>query len=369
MFSGCIYSYEDARRYSRRRQPRLIFDFIDGAAGREVSSFRNHARFDEIIFDTRVMSPFRGVDLSVNFLGDDYGLPFGVAPMGMCNLAWAGSDRHLSSSSRAHNIPFCVSSASSSTLESIREMCGETAWFQLYVSDLSTADEFVSRASSCGYTHLILTVDVPVLSRRLRDLRNGFVVPFRYGIRQLLDFGLHPFWSLSTLLSGVPRPANYGASGYDRQASRAGADWDYLDRLRELWTGKLIVKGVTSPSDAERVKSLGVDSIYVSNHGGRQLDGVIASIDALPQIRSAVGADYPLIFDSGIRNGEDIVKAFALGANFVMLGRPFLFALGAGGSSGLESYVGVLKSDIEVTLAQLGIDSIGSVTGSVLRGD
>ncbi len=228
----------------------------------------------------------------------------------------------------------------------------------------------VARAQSAGYKTLILTVDVPQVSRRLRDLRNGFSMPFRIGPRQFLDFALHPRWSLTTLLNGVPKPRNFikkdGTSGFDRAASRAGADWAFLERLRAQWGGQLIVKGVTSAEDAVRIQSLGADAIYVSTHGGRQLDSTPAAIDLLPAIRAAVGSGMPLIFDSGVRNGEDVVKALALGANFVMIGRPALFALGAEGPAGVTALLNCFREEISTTLAQIGLADIDSVTSEAL---
>jgi isopentenyl diphosphate isomerase/L-lactate dehydrogenase-like FMN-dependent dehydrogenase len=207
----------------------------------------------------------------------------------------------------------------------------------------------------------------------VRDLRNGFTVPFTMTPRAFLDFAMHPRWSLSTLAAGVPRPMNFtdsnGSNTFDRGASRSGADWDFLEVLRDKWPGKLIVKGVTSAIDARRIRSLGADAIYVSNHGARQLDSVPSAIQLLPLIRAAVGPDFPLLFDSGIRNGEDVVKAIALGADFVMIGRPALFALGAEGAQGLNALLKCFATDIRVVMAQLGITSISQIGPEALFDD
>ena len=224
------------------------------------------------------------------------------------------------------------------------------------------------RAAAVGYTHLVLTADVPRVARRIRDLRNGFQVPFRLGVRQFCDFARHPRWSLATLANGAPRMMNFAdaepGAGFARDAVRA-ADWDFLDRLREQWRGKLIVKGVLSADDARRIKAAGADAVYVSNHGGRQLDSAPPAITRLPAIRAAVGADYPLIFDSGVRSGEDVVKALALGADFVMVGSPMLFAIAAG-TRGLESLLDVFAEEISVVLAQIGIPRVDEISDAVL---
>lgn len=357
-----IRDARDARRLARKRLPRLIFDFIEGAAGREMSATRNTTRFDDILLQSRVMADVRDRSLNTQLLGRSYDLPFGIAPMGMCNLACPDADARLGALGKQRNLPVCLSSAASSTIEEMRKWAGENAWFQLYVGQsMEQSLALVDRAKTAGYDTLVLTVDVPQVARRTRDLRNGFTVPFRIGPRQFLDFALHPRWSLATLKNGAPSPRNFDTnegSAFNRHASRAGADWAFLDRLRELWAGHLIIKGVTSASDALRIRAAGADAVYVSNHGGRQLDSAPAAIDLLPPIRRAVGPNFPLIFDSGLRSGEDVVKALALGADFVMLGRPILQALAAEGEVGLAALVDAVAGDISVAMAQLGVTEI-----------
>ncbi|MBT5481483.1 MAG: alpha-hydroxy-acid oxidizing protein [Alphaproteobacteria bacterium] len=369
--SKSVISTDDAYLHARRRLPKIIFDFIEGAAGREQATERNQKRFDNIILQPRVMGDVAQRSLETSFLGRSYSVPFGIAPMGMCNLAWPHADKHLARVAQQAGMPVCLSTAGSSTIEDMYGWGGENTWFQLYVTQSTDmALELVERARIAGYDTLILTVDVPEVSRRIRDLRNGFKAPFHIGPKQAFDFATHPRWSLSTMLAGAPSPRNFETDGkqtkFDRNASRAGADWAFLDRLRKIWKGRLIIKGITEPSDAVRVKEAGADAIYVSNHGGRQLDSAPATIDILPQIRAAVGPDYPLIFDSGVRNGDDIIKALAYGADFVMLGRPFMFALGADAEKGVRSLVRVLADEISVSMAQIGVNNIASLTNDVV---
>ena len=319
---------EDARQAARRRLPRMAFDFIDGGAGEERASRRNREALARIELMPRVLVNVEARRTACDLLGRGWNLPFGIAPMGMCNLAWPGADRAFGDAARDHSIPHCLSTAASTALEDGRARAGDSAWFQLYVSAPETGWDLVRRTRDAGYEHLVLTVDTPVLSRRRRELGRGFKVPFRLGPSQVLDFALHPRWSLATLMHGVPEFANnrLGTGGlsraFDRSRGRGGADWAFLDELRDRWPHRLIVKGVLSAADAVRIRDAGADAVYVSNHGGRQLDSAPAAIDALPGIRRSVGPDYPLLFDSGLRDGEDIVKAYALGASFVMLGRP-----------------------------------------------
>ena len=346
----------------------MIFDFIEGGAGRELAVARNQNRFDEILLQPRVLEDVSVRSLETSFLNYSFDVPFGIAPMGMCNLVHHRADKIMCEVARTKNLPFCVSSASSTDLETVRNDTGANSWFQLYMGNsLEHYMSLIDRAKKAGYQTLVLTADVPQVSRRTRDLRNGFQVPFKIGVRQSIDFAIHPSWSLNKIVHGTPRPRNYdGYEGakFDRYASRAGLNWELLSQLRDTWQGNLIVKGVTSPSDAQKIVSYGVDAIYVSNHGGRQLDSVPAAIDLLPTIRDMVGVEFPIVFDSGIRGGEDVVKALALGADFVMLGRPVLHAIGADGKRGLTSLFDAISEDISVGLAQLGLKTIQHINSN-----
>ena len=366
-----LHCTEHMRLRARRRLPRMIFDFLDGAAGRESSAALNESALREIRLQPRVLRNVMDRNLGGTFLGLPMGLPFGFAPMGMCNLTWPGADLAMAAEAKRRGLVHCLSTAASTALEEVGQAAGGRAWFQLYVGpSMEQAMALVDRAEAAGYEVLILTVDVPHLSRRLRDLRNGFKVPFQIGPRQALDFALHPHWSLAQLAAGVPSPAHFEIGipgrGFVRGESRGGIDWAFLDRLRARWKGKLVVKGVMHPEDAMRIRDAGADALYVSNHGGRQLDAAPAAISALPQIRAAVGPDTPLIFDSGIRNGEDIVKALALGADLVMLGRTAMYAIGADGARGLSTLVGLLEEEISATLAQIGLTSVSALGPDVL---
>ena len=367
-----IQCSEDARRAARRRLPRMLFDFIDGGAGEERAVRRNREALGRIALLPRALVDVEARRIACDFLGRRWDLPFGIAPMGLCDLAWPGTDRAFGDAARDHSIPHCLSTAASTSIEDCRARAGDNAWFQLYVGAPDTGRELVRRAGDAGYEHLVLTVDTPILSRRRRELRRGFKAPFRPGPSQLLDFALHPRWSLATLAHGVPGFANNAPGGgetsrvFDRSRSRGGVDWAFLDALRDRWPRRLIVKGVLSPADARRIRDAGADAVYVSNHGGRQLDSAPAAIDALPGIRRAVGPDYPLLFDSGLRDGEDVVKAFALGASYVMLGRPFLYAAAAAGRAGVYRLIELLAEEVHTALAQIGCTDVGALDERVL---
>lgn len=348
-----------------------MFDYVDGAAGTELAARANVSAIDQIRLQPRVLVNVEGREVGKRILGFDAKLPFGIASMGMCNLTWPGADRMLAAQAQHRNVPICLSTAASSTLEDMRAQAGEWAWFQLYVSQsFESAFELVDRAEAAGYEVLILTVDVPQVATRYRDARNGFQMRFKMGANQFLDFALHPRWSLATLANGAPKPMNFESAGsgqgFQRLAGRGRTDWEFLARLRDYWKGKLIVKGVLSPEDAVRIKDNGADAIYVSNHGGRQLGSAPAAIDALAPIRQAVGLEFPLLFDSGLRDGEGIVKALACGADFVMLGRSLLYAIGADGERGLSTMFDFLREEIDVTIAQLGRRAVEEIDSTVL---
>ena len=368
-----IISFEDAKVKAKRKLPRMIFDFIEGSAGREIASNKNLQIFNDIHLRSRVLASVGNPKLNSKFLNYSFDLPFGIAPMGMCNLAWPDADKNLAEAAKKFNIPHCVSTAASSSLEDLKKWGEGQTWFQLYVNGpTEEAWNMVDRAEASGYKTLILTVDVPVVSRRVRDLRNGFVVPFKIGLKQLIDFALHPHWSLSTIIKGIPEPKNFrqgSQNNFDRNASRAGANWEFLVELRKKWQGNLIVKGVMDGVDAKRIQNAGIDAIWVSNHGGRQLDSSPPALLTLPKVRDSVGPNMPLIFDSGVRSGEDIVKALAFGANFVMLGRPIMMAIAASSKKGLNDYLSLLKEEIEVVMAQLGIKDSSRISRDVLYND
>ena len=367
-----IFSIKDARELSRKRLPKLVFDFIDGASGDEKLAEINSIALDQIRLEPKVLRNVEKRSLKKKLLGYEFNFPFGFAPMGMTNLSWPGADSMLAAESARNNIPTCVSMASTTTLEKMYELSEGHSWMQLYIfQDENFVMELLERAKNTGYEVAILTVDVPVLSRRTRDDKNGFSYPFKIGPKQFFDFATHPTWSLSTLMSGIPKPMNYvtsksGDGIFKRKESRGSTDWNALKRVRDKWKGKLIIKGVMSPDDAIKIKEAGADAIQVSNHGGRQLDSATAAINMLPLIRKSVGSNFPLIFDSGIRSGSDIVRALAFGADYAMIGRPVMYAMGADGKKGLRRIVEIIKEEVSTTLGLVGLNDINEVTSEIV---
>ena len=367
-----IHTIDDAIRLSKKRLPKLVFDFIDGASGDDKLAEINSTALDQIRLEPKVFRNVENRNLSKKIFDFHFDYPFGFAPMGMTNLSWPDADKMIAKESAYNNIPTCVSMASSTTLEDMFTFSEGHSWMQIYIFQ---SEEFImellKRAEGIGYEVLILTVDVPILSRRARDDRNGFGYPFKIGPKQFLDFALHPQWSLTTLFKGAPQPMNYvtsksGDQVFRRKESRGATDWNTLKRVRDAWKGKLIIKGVMNSEDALKIKEAGADAIQVSNHGGRQLDSATASINALPLIRKALGEDFPILFDSGIRSGSDILRALALGADFVMFGRPLMYAIGADGAKGLRRIINLIKEELSTNLGLVGLTDINEVDKKII---
>ena len=370
--SNKIHTIDDAIRLSKKRLPKLVFDFIDGASGDDKLAEINSKALDQIRLEPKVFRNVENRNLSKKIFDFHFDYPFGFAPMGMTNLSWPDADKMIAKESAYNNIPTCVSMASSTTLEDMFTFSEGHSWMQIYIFQ---SEEFImellKRAESIGYKVLILTVDVPILSRRARDDRNGFGYPFKIGPKQFLDFALHPQWSLTTLFKGAPQPMNYvtsksGDQVFRRKESRGATDWNTLKMVRDAWKGKLIIKGVMNSEDAMKIKEAGADAIQVSNHGGRQLDSATASINALPLIRKALGDDFPILFDSGIRSGSDILRALALGADFVMFGRPLMYAIGADGAKGLRRIINLIKEELSTNLGLVGLTDINEVDKKII---
>lgn len=353
----------DLRTRAQARVPRFVWEYLDSGTGVEATKARNRAMLDRVLLSPSILHGEFGPDLSVTLLGQAHPLPVGIAPVGMSGLVWPDAERHLARAARAAGIPYTLSTVASQRPEDVGPLLDGQGWFQLYPPrDPAIRADMLERARNAGFRVLVLTVDVPVGSRRERQVRSGLTQPPRLGPRLLAQVALRPAWAMGMARLGMPRmrliddyagptrglPSNKHA-GY---LLRTSPDWDYLRWLRDAWKGPLVVKGVLRADDAQALEAAGVDALWVSNHAGRQFDAAPATIEALPGVRAATS--LPVILDGGIEGGLDILRAVALGADFVMLGRAWHFALAALGPSGPAHLAEVLAEDLCANMGQIG---------------
>ncbi len=363
---------------AQRRLPRFAWDYLSGGIGREAVLEENFTRLDRI----KLMPRYLVADadeprLSRSLLDGEYSMPFGVAPLGLSGIVWPGAAVHLARAAKGNGIPFTLSGFATSSIEQIGAI-GGNLWYQHYATVAADIDaDMLRRADDNGFSTLIVTVDIPTATRRDRDIRNGLSVPPEFNLRTLVDILLHPAWALAMLRDGVPefeslkpylpQRANLAQTGlFLRDLIEGHVSLDKLARYRQLWPGRLIVKGVLDPDEARACVDVGADAIVVSNHGGRQLDAALHAIDAFPAVRAAVGETFPLIADGGIRNGLDIVRYLAHGVEFVLLGRAFTYALGALGAEGPDHVMKVLRAELRATLGQLGCADIEDLADQLI---
>ena len=363
---------EDLRRIAKKRLPRGVFDYIDGGAEDELTMAANSAAYRRLTFSPRVLRDVSQVDISSSLLGRKVDCPLVLAPTGFTRIAHPEGELAVARAAKRAGLPYALSTLGTRSIEEVAEVGSDRLWFQVYTwRDRDLVADLVKRAATSGYEALCLTVDTAVLGRRERDVKRGFTLPPKIGLSTLLDGILHPGWSLAFLRSEPIIFANvagnesvgdgtdaislaeYVGSQFDPALS-----WDDIDWLRDRWDGPLVIKGIQSVSDARIAADHGVDAIAISNHGGRQLDSAPATLDLLPSIVEAVGGRIEIICDGGVRRGSDIVKAVALGANAVMVGRPYLYGLGAAGEAGVDQVLSNFASEMERTMALIGCRSV-----------
>jgi lactate 2-monooxygenase len=344
------------------------FGYIAGGAGAESTMRANREAFERRRLRPRMLAGNRERDLSVDVLGTRSPVPFFLAPIGVLSIAHPDGELAAARAAAAASVPFVLSSAASSSIEQVAEAMGDAPrWFQLYwASDRDVAASFMRRAEAAGYRAIVLTLDTLTLGWRPRDLRNAYL-PF------LAGEGCAQFFTDPVFLTRLDRPPNEdpvtAAATMLAMFSNLGLGWDDLAWLRGQTTLPLLVKGVLAAEDAERARERGVDGIVVSNHGGRQVDGAVASLDALAEVRAAVGPGYPLLLDGGVRTGADVLKALAVGADAVLLGRPYAYALAVAGQDGVEAAIRNLGAETDLTLALLGGTAVRGLDASWLATD
>lgn len=374
------YNIADLRERARRRLPRGIWEYAERGTEDETGMARNRAAFDRVTFRPRVLRGVQSIDTSTTIFGKPTAMPLALAPTGAAGLLWYQGDLALARAAARAGVPFTISSASTMDLEQIA-VAGGRLWFQLYYwEDRSLSHAVVDRARDLGCEALFVTLDMPVPPNREYIHRSGFGTPFRLNARNTIDVLSHPRWLAGVmgryaLRGGIPTQANLPDQLRAKVTKGAppGAlfkqddlDWDAVRGLRDRWPGKLVLKGLLHPEDAERALALGADGVVVSNHGGRALDSSVATIDSLPDIVAAVGGKMTVFLDSGVRRGSDVVKAVALGADAVLAGRAPLYGLAAAGESGVARALELLKSETARTMAMLGARNLGEIDLALL---
>jgi isopentenyl diphosphate isomerase/L-lactate dehydrogenase-like FMN-dependent dehydrogenase len=363
---------EDLRQAARSRLPQIFFDYLDGGSYSETTLATNTADFSRWTLQPRVLADISRRDLSTTFLGRTHALPLLLGPVGFAGMLWHRGEILTAQAGAEAGIPSCVSSFSICALEDVAASVAGPLYYQLYVlRDRKLCEDMIRRAQLAGVETLFLTVDTVLTAARERDVRNGFRGATRLGPRQFADLMRHPRWCLGMARGGAPQIGNL--RGYDmgrtllEQASALAQQidpvltWGDLAWLRRQWSGRLVVKGIMHPDDARRAIDAGADAIVVSNHGGRQLDHAPSTITALPAVAAAVGQRTEIIFDGGVRRGSHVVKALALGATAVALGRAYAYGLAASGQKGVLEAIKMLREEMDVTLGLMGLTDIASL--------
>jgi len=380
MRHGMIVTIEDLRRRARRRLPRAVFDYIDGGAEEEVTLRANRQAFERVQFRPRALVDCGTPDLSTTVLGQRLRCPLILAPAGLVGLFWPNGETAAARAAARFGTIFSLSTVSVASLEEVAASgSGATLWFQLYIfRDRGLTRSLVERALTAGYQALCVTIDVPVAGARERDVRNGFTVPPRVTLRNVVDAIQHVSF-LRGVLTGPPitfrnvsriptsRTEAVSIAAYVNRQFDPTVTWADIAWLRSLWPRPLLLKGIMSAEDARLAVEYGVDGIVVSNHGGRQLDGLPATIEVLPEIADAAGDRVEILLDGGIRRGTDVAKALALGARACLIGRPYLYGLAAGGQGGAELAVAMLAKELERALTLLGRASVGELDRTAVR--
>ena len=370
----------DLRKLAKRRLPRAMFHYIDGGADDEVTLRRNTVAFEDYELQPSFLNPVDQINTSINLFRKELNIPFFIAPTGMSRLFHHTKENAVARAAAKFGTVYTLSTMGTASLEEIAEETDGLKMFQIYIlKDRGLTKEFVSRCKAANYDALCLTVDVPLAGNRERDKVTGMTMPPRFTLKSLFSFAMHPRWSFNLLVHPDFRLANvvhrvealsnspmslieYVNSQFDRTVS-----WEDVAWLIQEWNGPFVIKGLLTADDATKAKDVGASAIMISNHGGRQLDGTPAPIDCISSMREAVGNDLELIVDGGIRRGTHIIKALALGADAVSIGKAYLYGLAAGGQKGVELALQMLRNELERDMALLGVSSIKQLSSKYIR--
>jgi len=373
-----ITCIEDLRLLHKRRVPKAFFDYADRGSYSEQTLHANHDDLQQIRFRQRILVDVSRRDLSTTILGEPSALPLILAPVGLLGMQHGDGEIHACRAAQAAGIPFTQSTMSICSIEDIAGAVDKPFWFQLYVmKDRGFIKSLIERAIAAKCSALVLTVDLQVIGQRHQDIKNGMSVPPEWSLSKLFDFATKPAW-VSGVLRGkrrtfgniaghvkntedLTRLSEWTASQFDTTLT-----WKDIDWIRSIWPGKLILKGILDVEDAEIAAKSGAQAIVVSNHGGRQLDGAPSSIEVLPEIADAIGSQMEVMFDGGIRSGQDVMRALALGAKSCMLGRAYAYGLGAAGQAGVAKAIDIIAKELNTTMGLCGVNTIADIDERVL---
>jgi L-lactate dehydrogenase (cytochrome) len=375
----CV-SVEDMRAIAKRRLPHGVFDYIDGGAEDERSLGRNSAGFADYEFQPRVLRDVSNLDTSTTLFGRPMSMPVILAPTGYSRIADSQGELAVARAAARAEIPYSLSTMGTRSIEEVAAVSDGDKWFQIYTwRDRPLVEELIGRAKDAGYTAVWLTVDTAVLGRRERDVRRGFTLPPKIGPSTLIDGALHPGWTLDflrnepiTFANVVGRHEMDGSTAISLAAKVANhfdqsLSWNDIDWLRSIWDGPIVLKGIQTVADAKQAVAMGVQGIGLSNHGGRQLDDAPAPIHLVEPVRDEIGDAAAIICDGGVRRGSDIVKAIALGADAVSIGRPYLYALGAAGERGVDHVLDFMREGLTRTMQLTGCRNLAEIDRSLVR--
>ncbi len=374
---ACI---DDLRTMAKARVPRVFFDYADSGSYSEQTLRANRADLEAIKLRQRVLVDISKRSLSTTVLGQKLAAPLILAPVGLLGMQHGDGEILAARAANTAGIPFTLSTMSIGSIEQVAEATGKPFWFQLYViRDRGFSRALMDRAIAAKVDTLVLTVDLQVLGQRHKDVRNGLTVPPEFRFKNVVDIATKPAWAWSVLrgksktfgnISGhVPGMENVNSlSKWTQDQFDPGLNWKDIEWIKDYWPGHLVIKGILDSDDARTAVKMGADAIVVSNHGGRQLDGTSSSIAMLPRVADAVGGDTEILFDGGIRAGADIVRALALGARACLIGRSYVWGLGAGGQAGVAKAIDILKNELSVTMALTGTAKVADLDGRVIEG-
>ena len=369
---------EDLRRVAQRKVPRMFYDYADSGSWTESTYRANSSDFQDIKFRQRVLVDMEGRSLATKMIGEEVKMPLAIAPTGFTGMQHADGEILAARAAEKFGVPFSLSTMSICSIEDVAENTSAPFWFQLYVMrDREFMENLIKRAQAAKCSALILTADLQVLGQRNKDIKNGLSAPPKPTIANMINLATKPEWCMKmlnterrTFRNIVGHAKNVGdlssLSSWTAEQFDPRLSWDDVARIKDLWGGKLIIKGIMEPEDAELAVKSGADALIVSNHGGRQLDGAPSTIKALPDVVSAVGSDIEVWLDSGIRSGQDVLKAWALGARGTMIGRAMVYGLGAFGEAGVTKALQILHKELDISMAFCGHTNIQTVDSKIL---